>query len=56
MAKKESWQKGQGKFSSEVKINKGKGDNPEAKGNNLSRVVYDENDKPAVRGTRPGFS
>jgi hypothetical protein len=55
-AKKEGWQRGQGRFSKEVKTNKGPGDNPEAKGENLSRVVYDENDKPAVRGTRPRFS
>jgi hypothetical protein len=50
-------QKGDGHFSQAPKITKVKGDDlAEAKGENLSRVVYDENDRPAVHGTRLGFS
>ena len=45
--------KGDGRYSAPAKLNPGKGDNPEAKGEDLSHVIYGQNDKPAVRGGRP---
>ena len=46
-------QKGDGPYSAPARLYPGKGDQPEAKGEDLSRVIYGENDKPAVRGGRP---
>jgi hypothetical protein len=55
-AKREGWQKGLGKFADAVKVNQVPGDDPEAKGKNVSKEVYGNNDNPAYRGTREGFS
>jgi hypothetical protein len=45
--------KGDGKYNLPVELTKGPGDNPEAKPQDWSKVIYDNNDKPAVRGGRP---
>lgn len=48
MAKKQGYEKGLGKYSVEVKLDEGKGDDPSAKGKELTEV-YTNDDLGAVR-------
>jgi hypothetical protein len=55
MTKKEGWEKGLGKYTKndDVNIRPAKEENPRAKGKDLSKAVYGDNDAPAIRGGRP---
>jgi len=53
--KKQGWEIGLGRYAAPVKLNEGKGDDPSAKGKDVSKEVYENDDNPAVRGGRPRF-
>jgi hypothetical protein len=55
---KRGQEKGLGKFTrdDDVRIRPAKEEDTRAKGKDLSKEVFGNNDNPAVRGTREGFS
>ena len=55
MTKREGYKAGLGKYSTEVKLNPGKPLQDAEKGVEKP-AVWDDNDSPAIRGTRKGFS
>jgi hypothetical protein len=55
---KKGQEKGLGKFTrdDDVRIRPAKEENTRDPGKNISKEVFNNNDSPAVRGTREGFS
>jgi hypothetical protein len=44
--------RGDGKYNLPVELNKGPGDNPEAKGVSVAKQIYDQRDSAGFRGGR----